>query len=214
VIRHCEEAENKKGSRLTAGETLAATREEAHQVGRPIFFAMAIIILAFLPVFALTGQEGKLVHRATVHHSYPHCWRCETPLIYRAISTWFVKVEAIKDRLVHNNSLTYWVPDFVKEKRFHNWLAGARDWAISRNRFWGTPLPIWRSDDGGGRLAPHATPRQEAKGGGMRRAGVPGYGTAVVLPSSPTVSRARTFPRASNGLSWCSMPPRRLIPSG
>ena len=61
--------------------------------------------------------------------------------------SWVVKVEEIKDRLVANNQKTSWVPDFVKEKRFHNWLAGARDWAISRNRFWGTPIPIWRSDD-------------------------------------------------------------------
>jgi isoleucyl-tRNA synthetase len=63
------------------------------------------------------------------------------------VPSWFVKVEDIKDRLVANNQKTEWVPDFVKEKRFHNWLVGARDWAISRNRFWGTPIPIWRSDD-------------------------------------------------------------------
>ena len=81
-------------------------------------------------------------------HSYPFCYRSETPLIYKAVPSWFVKVEEIKERLVANNQKTSWVPDFVKEKRFHNWLVGARDWAISRNRFWGTPIPMWLSDDG------------------------------------------------------------------
>jgi isoleucyl-tRNA synthetase len=98
-------------------------------------------------IIAHLKASGRLVKSGAVKHSYPFCWRSDTPLIYKAVPSWFVKVEAIQDRLVHNNSLTYWVPDFVKEKRFHNWLAGARDWAISRNRFWGTPLPIWRSDD-------------------------------------------------------------------
>lgn len=92
--------------------------------------------------------EGKLVHRSTILHSYPHCWRCDEPLIYRGISTWFVKVEQIKDRLVEANKEIHWVPGHIKEGRFGRWLEGARDWAISRNRYWGAPLPIWRSDDG------------------------------------------------------------------
>eukprot|EP00292_Cryptomonas_paramecium_P004655 CAMPEP_0113728112 /NCGR_PEP_ID=MMETSP0038_2-20120614/41662_1 /TAXON_ID=2898 /ORGANISM="Cryptomonas paramecium" /LENGTH=809 /DNA_ID=CAMNT_0000659505 /DNA_START=36 /DNA_END=2462 /DNA_ORIENTATION=+ /assembly_acc=CAM_ASM_000170 len=91
--------------------------------------------------------SGRLLKAGTIVHSYPFCWRSDTPLIYKAVPSWFVKVESIKDRLLACNGETYWVPDFVKEKRFHNWLAGARDWAISRNRFWGTPLPIWHSDD-------------------------------------------------------------------
>ncbi|MDP6946802.1 MAG: class I tRNA ligase family protein, partial [Myxococcota bacterium] len=91
--------------------------------------------------------RGRLFKQATIDHDYPFCWRSGTPLIYKAISTWFVRVTDIRDALVANNTQSNWVPDFVGERRFHNWLEGARDWNIGRNRFWGTPLPIWRCAD-------------------------------------------------------------------
>lgn len=94
-------------------------------------------------------KENKtLFHQATINHRYPFCWRTDTPLIYRLTTSWFVSVEKIKDKIVDCNQQIYWMPDHLKNGRFGKWLDGARDWAVSRNRYWGTPLPIWEAEDG------------------------------------------------------------------
>lgn len=99
---------------------------------------------ADLDIIKWLAAEGKLFKKEKMEHNYPHCWRCQTPLLYYAKPSWYIEMTKLKDQLVENNRKVEWYPDFVGEKRFGNWLENVNDWSISRNRFWGTPLNIWR----------------------------------------------------------------------
>ncbi len=99
------------------------------------------------PIMQWLKEKGLLVKKEQYTHSYPFCWRTDTPLIYKAMSSWFVKVTEFRDQMVQNNQEINWVPEHIKDGRFGKWLEGARDWSISRNRFWGTPIPVWKSDN-------------------------------------------------------------------
>lgn len=93
-------------------------------------------------------KQGSVFAAETIKHTYPFCWRCDSPLLYYATTSWFIKVSSVRDKLVANNKKINWTPDHVQNGRFGKWLEGARDWAFSRNRFWGAPLPIWQTEDG------------------------------------------------------------------
>ena len=99
------------------------------------------------PIMQWLKANGLLVKKEQYTHTYPFCWRTDTPLIYKAMSSWFVKVTDFRDDMVKNNQQINWIPGHIKDGRFGKWLEGARDWSISRNRFWGTPIPVWKSDN-------------------------------------------------------------------
>ncbi len=132
--------ENGMGMVVPVDDQGKFTDEVSDFVGRNVLEANSDIIRHLKDL-------GRLIKHETYEHNYPHCWRTDTPIIYRALPSWYVKVTDFRDRLVDLNQEINWIPDNVQNGRFGKWLEGARDWSISRNRFWGSPIPVWRSDN-------------------------------------------------------------------